>query len=457
MPDLKISAATDITSVTGTDKVPIARAASTTSYYATITEIGTYAATVAPVQSVAGRTGTIALAHTDLTDWAATLAAYAPLAGPTFTGTPAAPTAAVDTNTTQIATTAMVLAQAAAATPLVNADTAAVGTATRFARADHVHPRDPAAADSVGRNLLHNGLDRVQQRGAGPWTTTGSYLSDRWLLTFTGGTASVTVGTLADADRTAIGDEEAQFALACVVAGGSSAGDFTRFAQRLENVRRTAGRQVTVRFAAKAAAGTPQIGLNYAQCFGTGGSPSANVTGTAQAATISTTLTGYSATFTIPAVTGKTFGSTAGTDYLELQFWLSSGSTNNTLAGSIGVQSATTTVYGRQLEVGSVATPLEKPDPRYELANCQRFYTTGIVGIIAAAANPTNAIGVTTAFPVRMRAVPSVTPGTLTVSINVTGAGTADNASADAFRFYVVSTAAGGVQGSAPFTATADL
>ena len=36
---------------------------------------------------------------------------YATLASPTFTGTPAAPTAAVDTNTTQVATTAYVIAQ----------------------------------------------------------------------------------------------------------------------------------------------------------------------------------------------------------------------------------------------------------------------------------------------------------------------------------------------------------
>lgn len=59
---------------------------------------------------------------------------------PALTGTPTAPTAAVDTNTTQIASTAMVLAQAAAATPLGNLPTAVVGTSTRFARADHVHP-----------------------------------------------------------------------------------------------------------------------------------------------------------------------------------------------------------------------------------------------------------------------------------------------------------------------------
>jgi len=69
----------------------------------------------------------------------------APLASPTFTGVPAGPTAAVDTNTTQLATTAMVLAQAASATPLIDG-TAAVGASTRFARGDHVHPTDTSRA-----------------------------------------------------------------------------------------------------------------------------------------------------------------------------------------------------------------------------------------------------------------------------------------------------------------------
>jgi len=62
----------------------------------------------------------------------------AALASPTFTGTPAAPTAAVDTNTTQLATTAFVLAQAASANPLA-LGSATVGTSARYARADHVH------------------------------------------------------------------------------------------------------------------------------------------------------------------------------------------------------------------------------------------------------------------------------------------------------------------------------
>lgn len=65
---------------------------------------------------------------------------YAKLSGPTFTGVPAAPTAGVNTNTTQLATTAFVLGQAATATPLRETQAGAVGTSTTFARADHVHP-----------------------------------------------------------------------------------------------------------------------------------------------------------------------------------------------------------------------------------------------------------------------------------------------------------------------------
>jgi hypothetical protein len=74
-----------------------------------------------------------------------TLPSATSIASPSLTGTPLSTTAAVDTNTTQIATTAYVVAQAAAATPLVNG-TAAVGTSLRYARADHVHPTDTTRA-----------------------------------------------------------------------------------------------------------------------------------------------------------------------------------------------------------------------------------------------------------------------------------------------------------------------
>lgn len=64
---------------------------------------------------------------------------------PAFTGTPTSPTAAQDTNTTQIATTAFVCGQAGSASPLM-AGAAATGTSLRFARQDHVHPTDTSRA-----------------------------------------------------------------------------------------------------------------------------------------------------------------------------------------------------------------------------------------------------------------------------------------------------------------------
>jgi hypothetical protein len=63
----------------------------------------------------------------------------APLASPTFTGVPAAPTAAADTNTTQIATTAHVQGQKGTANPLAPG-TAAAGTSAKWTPIDHVHP-----------------------------------------------------------------------------------------------------------------------------------------------------------------------------------------------------------------------------------------------------------------------------------------------------------------------------
>lgn len=96
----------------------------------------------------------------------------APLASPTFTGTPAAPTASVDTNTTQVATTAFVLAQASA-TAAADLGVAAVGTSTRYARADHVHdmPRidqldAPTAAVSMNSQRLTGLADPVNAQDA---------------------------------------------------------------------------------------------------------------------------------------------------------------------------------------------------------------------------------------------------------------------------------------------------
>ena len=62
-----------------------------------------------------------------------------------LTGAPTTPTAAADTNTTQVASTAFVVGQAATVAPVVDG-VAAVGTSKKFARQDHVHPTDTTRA-----------------------------------------------------------------------------------------------------------------------------------------------------------------------------------------------------------------------------------------------------------------------------------------------------------------------
>jgi hypothetical protein len=74
---------------------------------------------------------------------------FAQTESPTFTGTPISTTASVDTDSTQIATTAFVVGQASSTTP-ANNGTAAVGTSLRYARADHVHASDTTRAALSG-------------------------------------------------------------------------------------------------------------------------------------------------------------------------------------------------------------------------------------------------------------------------------------------------------------------
>ena len=112
----------------------------------------------------------------------------APLASPTFTGVPAAPTAAVGTDTTQLATTAFVNAEIAndvvrssTATDIKMNGTQAAGTNTTLARSDHVHPTDtsraPTASPTLTGTVTVTGIAAITANSASPAlqvTQTGS-------------------------------------------------------------------------------------------------------------------------------------------------------------------------------------------------------------------------------------------------------------------------------------------
>jgi hypothetical protein len=266
-----------------------------------------------------------------------------------------------------------------------------------------------SALNNAGRNILHNSLFNIQQRGAGPWT--GSFTADRWFLqgTTTGGSVSASVAPMTASTAAVFSDEYAKFNWQASVTAGTGANDQIALQQNIEDVRRLSGKTVTVSFWAWCISGTPKIGVELAQVFGSGGSPSAFVSAVpaSGAVTISTTPTRYSVTIVLPSVSGKTFGTTVGTDYTGLFFWLSAGSTNAARASNIGLQSATFLFWGIQLEFGSAATQLEKPDPQQDLANCQRFYQAYPQVLINGYAATAQTFFGDNIFSVPMRAVPT--------------------------------------------------
>jgi hypothetical protein len=307
--------------------------------------------------------------------------------------------------------------------------------------------------NNVGRNLLHNALFNVAQRGAGPFTA-NAYGLDRWETYHAGAseTHSVTQTALSDANRASIGDEAAFYAYQNVFAGTATAGSTVSVLQMIENVLRLSNKTVTLSFWAWAAAGAPNLGANISQNFGSGGSPSATVNVAGQRVTLSTTPARYSLTFNIPSAAGKTFG-TSGGHYTGLAFWFSASTDNNVNSGTVGVQSGTINLWGVQLEIGSVATPLEKPDPADDLRKCQRFFQLGQI-YAAGYGLAGNPVTVCLAYPVTMRASPTIV---------VTGGSTANLSSYSvASNTQIVfgsgtATATAGWSINSVFTASADL
>lgn len=221
------------------------------------------------------------------------------------------------------------------------------------------------------RNAIINGDFRVNQRGlTSSGTTTQLYSGyDRWLWVATGGT--VTYSAQPFSTGNAISGYEPKNFARLAISGQSASGDFCLFAQKIEDARTFAGQQVTLSFWAKSATGTPSVAVELDQSFGTGGSSSVQTYITK--IPITTSWARYTATFTVPSISGKTVGS--GTDsYLGLNLWYSSGAGTGARTGSLGIQNNTFDIWGVQLEQNTQPTPFEQRPYGVELALCQRYY-----------------------------------------------------------------------------------
>jgi hypothetical protein len=287
-----------------------------------------------------------------------------------------------------------------------------------------------AAISPAYRNKIRNGDMGIAQRGAGPWTG-DVYGLDGWYA-LSSGSKSI-ARSARQLPTVALGPISGYF-LGCTTSGQAAASDFTSVQQKIENVATFSGQQVTLSFLAFSASGTPKIGIEVQQGFGTGGSPSADVITTISAVTISTTLTRYNVTFTVPSVIGKTLGSN-GNDYLMIWFWMSAGTTYTARSSGIGVQNNTIYITDVQLEAGSVATEFERLPQQVQLAWCQRYFTRTPDNFAGGSVAPCLPLGtaasntvvaVPIVYPVPMRAAPAILiNGTIacndgTVQFNVT-------------------------------------
>jgi hypothetical protein len=231
---------------------------------------------------------------------------------------------------------------------------------------------------AAGKNRIINGNFGINQRTFTSVATNGSYGFDRWQILENGGTTAYTPQTFTPGTAPVAGYESINFARV-QISGQTTSSNRCLIQQRIEDVRTFAGQTATFSFWAKVSSGTPNIAFELLQNFGSGGSPSTQVTTIGVTTfTLSTSWTRYSVTVNVPSISGKTLGTTANTSFLAVAFWLSGGSDFNARTNSLGLQAITLDLWGVQAEAGSVATPFQTATGtiQSELAACQRYYQT---------------------------------------------------------------------------------
>jgi hypothetical protein len=229
---------------------------------------------------------------------------------------------------------------------------------------------------AAGKNRIINGDFGINQRTFTSVATNGSYGFDRWQILENGGTTAYTPQTFTPGTAPVAGYESINFARV-QISGQTTSSNRCLIQQRIEDVRTFAGQTATFSFWAKVSSGTPNIAFELLQNFGSGGSPSTQVTTIGVTTfTLSTSWTRYSVTVNVPSISGKTLGTTANTSFLAVAFWLSGGSDFNARTNSLGLQAITLDLWGVQAEAGSVATPFQTATGTLqgELAACQRYY-----------------------------------------------------------------------------------
>lgn len=265
------------------------------------------------------------------------------------------------------------------------------------------------------RNKLINGGFDIWQRATSQ-TSNGYGSDDRWQNGNVGSTKTASQQTFTAGQTDVPGNP--RFWARTVVTSSAGSGNYVAKTQPIENVATLSGQTATLSFWAKADA-SKNIAIEFSQYFGSGGSPSAQVSGIGVTTfALTTSWQRFVTTINIPSIAGKTLG-TANDHSLVLNIWFDAGSTFNSRTNSLGQQSGTFDIANVQLEAGDQPTPFEQRPIGTELALCQRY--CNLLGPISQqevarmCVYTSGAMFFAVAMPVTMRAQPTITAGVLDV------------------------------------------
>jgi hypothetical protein len=266
-------------------------------------------------------------------------------------------------------------------------------------------------SESTG-NAIINGAFEINQRNFTS-STVLSHGFDRWIYAPSGATGTYSSESFTLGAAPVAGYESRNFARVSVSTGN----DFARLVNRIESVRTFAGQTVTLSFWAKGTnpATLGKLSAGFEQFFGTGGSPSASITGPENDVVLTANWVRYSFTMEIPSIAGKTLG-TNNDNYLAINVGqLSNASTD----------SWTLDIWGVQLEAGSVATPFRRNanSLQGELAACQRYFEAVQSFNVAGTAASTSTALFNCYLKVRKRTNPTIGFRSTTYAFDQTGLG----------------------------------
>ncbi len=266
-------------------------------------------------------------------------------------------------------------------------------------------PLRPGVLDP--ENRIINGAFDFWQRGTS--FTAEAYGTDRWFNGAVGGTVTMSRQAFALGDT--FGSNNPTFFLRQTVSGQTLSSQLANFRQPIEGVRSYAGQTITILGWARRSSGSGNMAVELAQVFGTGGSPSAEVTAIG---VTTVALTGswasFAVTVSVPSVAGKTLGSN-GNDRLDINFWISAGSNWNARTNSLGLQTIGVDLWGIHIKQGTHTTSAvdlyRQPELGPELARCQRYHTRLACAIRGSQSFAGQEVIWDTALPVTMRGTPS--------------------------------------------------